>query len=54
MEYQRQYRVRLVRDTRPTPRQPTIAQQMKEAQKKVEANRDGHTHKKDAPDRGDR
>ena len=54
LEYQRQYRVRLVRDTRPTPRQPTIAQQMKEAQKKVEANRDGHTHKKDAPDRGDR
>ncbi len=31
-----------------------IAQQMKEAQKKVEANRDNHTHKKDAPDRGER
>ncbi len=31
-----------------------IAQQMKQAQKQVEANRDNHTHKKDAPDRGER
>ena len=54
VEYQRQYRVRLVRDTGLPPRQPTIAQQMKQAQKQVEANRDNHTHKKDAPDRGDR